>query len=44
MDDQRARKMIINELQAKRVQEEMKKDSSFFLVVDKSPLEKASEI
>lgn len=33
LDDERARKMIIGELQAKRLQEEMKKDSSFFLVV-----------
>lgn len=33
LDDERARKMIIGQLQAKRLQEEMKKDSSFFLVV-----------
>jgi hypothetical protein len=39
LDDERARKMIIGELQAKRLQEEMKKDSSFFLIVQKSPLE-----
>lgn len=44
LDDERARKMIIGELQAKRMQEEMKKDSSFFLVVNKSPLEIVDDI
>jgi hypothetical protein len=44
LDDERARKMIIGELQAKRLQEEMKKDSSFFLVVKKTPLEMVDEI
>jgi hypothetical protein len=44
LDDERARKMIIGELQAKRMQEEMKKDSSFFLVINKTPLEIADDI
>ena len=36
--------MIINELQSKRMQEEIKKDSSFFLVIDKSPIEQIDDI
>jgi hypothetical protein len=44
LDDERARKKIIGEFQAKRLNEEMQKDSSFFLVVSKTPLELADEI
>jgi hypothetical protein len=44
LDDERARKKIIGEFQAKRLNEEMQKDSSFFLVVEKTPLELADDI
>jgi len=44
LDDERARKKIIGEFQAKRLNEEMQKDSSFFLVVSKTPLELADEL
>ncbi len=36
--------MILNELMTQKLKEEMKKESSFFLVVKKTPLDKVEEI